>query len=400
MKKFSTYSIFFFLQIGSYCFHLIFLPLYCKHLGFSSSEIAIFSAAGTLGTVIGPILFSFLADKYISVKKISLYAWIFGFLFFLPMFIFKTSILFTSFFLIFFTCFVGITVLLEAQLVKEERSGGVAFEKIRLFGSVGFVLISQLIAAYVDAWGKDSILYFALLVNALIVSAGLNISPYLPRAPERALNSDSFVSAKTLLQKNYILVVLMTLLTTASHGTFFVYFSIYLKALQFSTSEISLYWNLCVVFEILMFIYFSKISERFSLVNILKFSSLLTICRWLILMNVQDKTIIYLTSFLHAFSFAALFLGARKYIAQSLPPTLNAKAQGLHSGLGTGLGALIGRLQCFYAVSKVTDDQSLNYLFSYSIYLAFAGLMLTFFMPNKAKYINKLEPEITIEPEI
>ncbi len=402
MKKFINYSLFFFFQIGSFSFHIIFLPLYCKYLGYDPQEIAIFAVAATFGSIAGPLVITHLAHSYFSPQKIALFAWIFGLISYSLMFFLQDTFIFSLLFGISFFCFIGVWVLLEAHLVEEENYGGTPFEKVRLYGSIGFIVLSQLIAFFVDLYGKPLILFAGMLVNISIVFFGLRIRSYLPKHPEKLKESkEPLGKSKTrLFQKNYILMILLTLLIWASHGVFYVYLSIYLKALGFSAAEISFSWNLGVISEIILFMNFSKLEKRFSIISILRFSCLITILRWLILAFCKIKYLLIVSNLLHAFTFGAFYLGSRKFVTKILPTNLNAKGQGILSGIGSGSGSFLGRVLCMYTVGEISSDLELNELFIGSSYLATLALAVSYLIKDKKSYSNKLQPEILISAKI
>lgn len=402
MKKFANYSLFYFFQIGYFCFPIIFLPLYCKYLGYDPRAIAFFSTAGTLSSILGPIIVTQLAHSYLSPKKIALFAWFIGLLAYFLMFFFQEVFTFSFLFGIYFFCFIGVWVLIEAYLVKEENNGGVPFEKVRLYGSVGFIVVSQLIALFVDIYGKQLILVLGMLINILIVFFGLKIRPSLLDRPEKLKEKNESIGRNkiSLFQKDYILVVLLTLLIWASHGVFYVYLSIYLRALEFSAAEISFCWNLGVVSEIILFMNFSKLEKKFSIVSILRFSCLITILRWLLLSFCKIKYLIIISNLLHAFTFATFYLGTRKFVVKVLPAKLSSKGQGILSGIGSGCGSFLGRLLCLYTVADIPADTELNKLFIDSTYIAILALMVSYLVQNKKSYFNKLQQDPRASTEI
>ncbi len=345
MDALFRYSLFYFLINVNYAVTLAFFPLHAKFLGFTPMQIAVASAASNLATLFGAPGFTSLSHFYIAPRKLLIGCSLFASLAYFPL-LFLTS--FSSvlpFWMAYLILNSGSSVLVDARAVRESTEGLMRFEHARLWGSVGFMGSLALIGALIDIYGLSAIIKVGFCFSCLTHAAAY---PLLFRfsnsVAEKSSEAEPKLSKAPFPRKQLTLVILTTALVWASHGAYYTYFSIYLTTLGWSGSKISLAWNLGVGAEVLVFIFFYRIREYFSLVQIIRACALVSSIRWLLLTSVTSVPLLLGIQVLHAFSFGALYLATIRKVQEILPPEFRERGQGLLSGFATGGGSLGGRL--------------------------------------------------------
>ncbi len=220
-----------------------------------------------------------------------------------------------------------------------------AYSNIRLWGSVGFIVIVSFLG-----WAFDYITIELLPAIMLILMLGIVFNGLLlPEANSVAevsanatLSSDN-KSNLELTQFGLISFLLINILVQVSHGPYYVFFSIYLQQLDYSNTAIGLLWSLGVLAEIVLFWRITFFTRYFSLKNLVILSLLLTVLRWSLTASLSDSLYFLIFSqCLHAFSFGLLHAVAMKYISIFYADKGQLHGHALYSGLGFGLGGAVG----------------------------------------------------------
>jgi len=191
------------------------------------------------------------------------------------------------FLIISWTLFVALrtagNTLVDVHLLKLSSKGILRFEKIRVWGSIGFVVLGALFGLLTDSFGiinaTQILLIYVIIQSALsyyLAPLLHDVPNLLPQLPKRELLS-------ALLDKRIIALFLSVGLNWLSHAPMYVYLSLYLKGIGWSSNEISLAWNVGVVAEILFFLLLRRIEIRIPLTSLLILSMIVSTFRWYIL---------------------------------------------------------------------------------------------------------------------
>ena len=327
---------FYFFYFSIVAVYIIFMPKVLNMVGYSPAQIGILFAAAPLVRFAVPFLFL----KYISLSArvfnlslgLTLLASLFFYLFlhsFWPLFL--TNIL------------LGIGMSLTLPYVEsvalthmpKERYG-----RIRLFGSIGFVLVSLVLVNYIsDPLNAIHFLSFNALLTLLF---GLFIFRYEKIHPAAPLEGSDF----RLL--DHWPLWLSLFLMQVGFGAFYNFFTIYasshpigISSYGISALEMTIYlWTFGVLCEIAM-LYFQAPLLKNSLLKVLQFTVALTVFRWLLLAFFpQNLSLLFLSQSLHAFSFALYHSAAIMYL-HSLYRDKKLSQQ-FFAGIAYGLGGFLG----------------------------------------------------------
>ncbi len=360
--------------------------MYCDGLGFSAFQIAIVSAASTLATILGAPLAVQIAFAYISARKLSVLLCVSSALGFAMLSSFNQFAVFTSIFFLAMLLKRGSDTLIDARAVRESASGTLRFEHVRLWGSVGYVVAGFLIGYLVDRHGSGVILLTGTgIAFCMAFTSGL-VAPFLMDQPEKvgAKEKRSSNVASPQYGKSLAALLAANAFLWASHAALYVYFSIYLRELGWSNTLISVAWNIGVVAEILLFVFFPIVEKRFSLISILRLSCFCTVLRWLILSASDSQSLLLASQVLHAFSFGGCYLASTKLMFLVLPEHMKDRGQGYLVAFGQGFGSVVGRLIVGYLATLLSGYQQLNILFLGSALIATLATICTYWIQEPA----------------
>ncbi len=337
-----------------------YLGLYLSDRGIALFEVAQLLSILMLTKIFAPLIWAMLSDKYHSHLQLVRFGALMTLLCFLGFFYVESFSGFAV--VIFLFSFFWNAVLPQIEVItlfnlKERRS---FYSRVRLWGSVGFILSVFVTGWLIELLGVEVFPYVSLsLIAAIYMSAMLS---YDSPSAESVLAQDAESLLSKLLRKDVLSFYLICFLLQVSHGTYYTYFSIYLEEIGYSKTVIGLLWGLGVLAEVVLFIYMHRWFARQSLAGIMIASLLLTGIRWCLTpLFVESLLMLVVLQTLHAFSFGAMHAVAIQYIHDTFSVRQQGRAQALYSGLGFGAGGALGALLCGFVVS------SFSYSFSFYV---------------------------------
>ncbi len=355
--KLSLFYYFYFASVGVY---VIFLPKILNDIGYSAFNIGIIFAIAPLMRFLTPFLFLKKIELSQSIFKLALFlAVVFSSLFYITiehfyLFLINNALL--------ATCLSLILPYLEVTAVQ--NLGKERYGKSRLYGSIGFMSIALILAKFLDE--PYVAIHYYLVLNILTAIFSILLLKYDVNHSEKK-EEESF----SLLSYWPFWLSLFTM--QVGFGAFYNFFTIYETAHGISLEMTSYLWAFAVICEILM-LYFQAPILKNNLLNIIKFTLVVTIIRWLLLYLYPDNlTITFISQGMHAFSFGLYHSSIVIYLFTIY--TNKKLAQQFMYGVAYGLGGFIGSL-----ISGAVYGE---YLFLYSAFFTLISLLALFFLKEK-----------------
>jgi PPP family 3-phenylpropionic acid transporter len=211
------------------------------------------------------------------------------------------------------------------------------YGRVRLWGSVSFILTAFLGGEILHLWGADGILWAILVIAA----GGVVVGVCLPdsrtdRQPRRR-------GAFWTLARHPVMVrfIVTMALLSSSHAVLYAFGTIYWRSVGISDRVIGLLWAEGVIVEILLFALAAPIVRRLGPGRMLLLGAVGGVIRWTILGATTDLTLLIFAQALHAATFAAAHLGAMTFITEAAPTGMSATAQSLYNALAMGAAIAI-----------------------------------------------------------
>ncbi len=213
---------------------------------------------------------------------------------------------------------------------------------IRLWGSIGFIAMVAGLPFVFKYQGVNSLPGVLLLLFIVTWLATFVISE------KQQIHVPAFSSGKIITVIRHPMVIALfvaCILQTASHGTYYTFFSIYLEELGYSRVFTGWMWALGVVAEVVLFLFIYKLADHFKTYQLFQFALFLTCLRWVLLATLADHLNILLVSqILHAASYGLFHISAIQLIHDWFPGRMQGRGQALYAGLSFGLGGALGSI--------------------------------------------------------
>ncbi|MES9903082.1 MAG: MFS transporter [Sedimenticola sp.] len=374
--RLSGFYLFYFAALGGL---LPYWGLYLKSLGFNAVAIGELMAIPMATKFLAPYVWGWLGDhlgrRMVIVRLGSL----------------LTAVIFLAVFqlqgfwelglaMVLFSFFWNAVLPQFETVVLDYLGDGVSrYARIRLWGSIGFILSVIALGIAVDLQGPLVILpTLFCLYGAIWISSLLIRDPAVrPRPQQQA------PIIEVLKQPAVIAFFAVCFLLQASHGPYYGFYSIHLEAIGYSKTLIGLLWALGVVAEVIIFFFMHRLLQGYGARKVLLASLFLTLLRWLIIGHFADSLEALIPAqLLHAASYGSFHAAAIHIVHHYFTGKHQGRGQALYSSLSFGLGGALGTLVSGF----VWDDVGPSAAFTVAAMVSAAALLVAWRWP-----INEIE---------
>jgi len=343
LVPFAALSASYFAHIG---FFNPYLPLWLKHLGLSLWMIGLLTSMQAVTRVFAPYIWGWLSDR--NGARVPLMRWCSGMallcsfgLLFHPSPWWLAAVLFGMF--IHTSAMMPMSEAAMAHLVSHMGTLDVRrYGRIRLWGSVGFLVTGFISGAWFEAQGMSGFPYWAVLTLLAV-----NISTWtLPDKRESVVQVQGQAGFWQVLRQPQSLWFFATLFFhVLSHVSIYTFFSLYLDELGYGKDMIGILWAVSVIVEIMGFFSQSKWLHWLSL------PTWLCVCTGLMVLRMGLTAfyapllpVLLLAQCLHVFTFAVQHTVCSAWLSKHFPGRLRGRGQALYAVIGYGFTGVTGAL--------------------------------------------------------
>jgi PPP family 3-phenylpropionic acid transporter len=321
--------------------------LYLKSEQFSPADIGILMSLFQISRIFAPNFWGWLADHtgkraqwirltaFLGLCGFTAVFWAHGF--YWLFFVMAALSLFTS----------STLPLAESLTLAHLATTNGHYSRIRMWGSLGFIVAAVILGFLIDFSGIHSLLWFLLIVQITMFALTFT----LPDAKVQAHAHDHFSIWQVIRQPNVLALLIGCALMVTAHGVLYNFYSIYLSDHGYSKGLIGLLWSVGVICEIGIFMLMPKIMARFSLKTILLVSLALAVLRFsMIGVAVDNIVLLVLAQTLHAATFGSFHAASVEVVTQFFNGRHQAKGQAIYNSVAYGIGGTIGGVAGGYAL--------------------------------------------------
>lgn len=330
--------------------HLPFFPVLLAHRGLGEVEIAVVLAVPTILRVFTAPILGLVTDRVADRRLVvtayavaaavgfSLFGFSQGFLAMVAAM--AATALFWN----------GITPGIDTMALALARAGRADYGRMRMWGSVTFILANVLAGAIIARTGAATI-YWLLLAAFWLQAASIMVAPRagppaagsVPTAP-RPVRLPWADFGLLVRDRRLIQVLAGSALIQASHTMAYGFASLYWASLGFDEGTIGVFWAVGVVAEVILFARGTAITARLGPLGLILLGGAGAALRWALFPVIDGSAGWIAVNLLHAFSFASLHLGTIQFASRTAPEHLAGATQGLVltiSGATMACGTLV-----------------------------------------------------------
>ena len=342
--RLSRFYFFYYFFVGSF---VPYWGIYLQSENFSPSSIGILLSLFQISRIVAPNFWGWLADHTgHRVKWIKLTSFL-GLIGFIGVFWAK------GFFWIFLvmlalSLFTSSTLpLAESLTLAHLATTDGHYSRIRLWGSIGFIVASLFLGYLIDLQGINILLWVLLIAQAIIFF----LSNTIPETQDIQHKTNDLSIWKIIKTPSVIALLLGCTLMVSAHGVLYNFYSIYLKDHGYSSGTIGWLWAVGVICEILIFMAMPKILRRYSLKAILLMSLFLGVIRFILIGASPDHLyLLFIAQMFHAATFGSFHAASIEVIAYYFKGRNQTRGQAIYNSVAYGIGGTIGGLGGGYLI--------------------------------------------------
>lgn len=213
------------------------------------------------------------------------------------------------------------------------------YGRLRVWGSIGFLLVASTYGALMDRFGDRA---FPWLTLPLFVGMLLAAWPHRRDTPPEHV--DTVEDAGHLWKRPGVRrFLLMALLMQVGFGPFYVFYTLHMQAAGHSGATIGVLWAVGVLIEIAMFWQAPRLIARFGASRLMMVCMAVTVLRWTVTaLYAHSLPVMVLAASTHALSFAIFHACCMRLMADYFPGKRAAAGQSLLYGFSSGVGGVLG----------------------------------------------------------
>jgi PPP family 3-phenylpropionic acid transporter len=363
-----NFGFFFFAYYGFIGIFSPYASLFFAHRGMTAPQIGVLMSLMQVMRIFGPNLWGWVADRTrrrVGVLRLTALA---ATAVFAGMFFGQT---FAQFFIVMvaintFTSAQG--PLSEALMLSAMRGDLTHYGRLRLWGSIGFIVAVTLGGELLDWRGVELVPWMAWTMLAMVLLAALRM-----RESVLAEQGHAMPSVMAILRQRDVLAFFAScFLMIAAHASLYVFLSLYLAQIGYSKTVIGLLWSLGVVAEIGFFYYQAPLFRRYGVRLLLLASLAIAVVRFLIIgLGAQSLAWMLLAQVLHAATFGTHHSASVMRMQRWFSGPLQASGQALYISISYGLGGTAGGL----LMSLCWDRFGASAVFIAAALMALLGLL-------------------------
>ena len=342
--RLSRFYFFYYFFVGSF---VPYWGIYLQSENFSPSSIGILLSLFQISRIVAPNFWGWLADHSghrVKWIKLTSFLGLIGFIgvfwakgFFWIFLIMSALSLFTS----------STLPLAESLTLAHLATTDGHYSRIRLWGSIGFIVASLFLGYLIDLQGINILLWVLLITQAIIFF----LSNTIPEAKEIHHKKNDLSIWKIIKTPSVVALLIGCTLMVSAHGVLYNFYSIYLKEHGYSSATIGWLWAVGVICEIFIFMLMPKILRRYSLKTILLISLFLGVIRFILIGASPDQFyLLLIAQMFHAATFGSFHAASIEVIAYFFKGRNQSRGQAIYNSVAYGIGGTIGGLGGGYLI--------------------------------------------------
>ncbi len=215
------------------------------------------------------------------------------------------------------------------------------YARVRVWGSIGFILTVVALGVLVDVKGPRSILPALLFFYGAIWLASITVKDQ--DSKPHPVEQPPIMAVLKL--PAVIAFFAVCFLLQAGHGAYYGFYSIYMESVGYSKTVIGQFWAIGVFAEVVVFLFMHRLLKRFGARRVLMTSLGLAVLRWVLIGNFPHSIVIILfAQILHAATFGTFHAAAIHLVHHYFTGSHQGRGQALYSSLSFGAGGAVGTL--------------------------------------------------------
>jgi PPP family 3-phenylpropionic acid transporter len=240
----------------------------------------------------------------------------------------------------FLLCVGTMLPLTETIAVAGVRSAGLDYGRVRIWGSLTFIVANFGGGVLIEALGGGAGIWLIASTVALTVAAAHLLPGPAPRPPDAGAPRAHWrlsMPVRLLRSRLFVLFLLASGCIHGAHATFYTFGALHWQAQGLSAAWVGALWAIGVIAEVILFAYSAGVVQRFSPAQLMLAGGAASVLRWTAMAFDPPLALLVPLQVLHSLSYGAVQLGAILFVARAVPHQGMGNAQAFYAVIGGGL---------------------------------------------------------------
>lgn len=230
--------------------------------------------------------------------------------------------------------------LADVLTMRRARTDGFNYGLPRGIGSIAFVVANIGMGALIARWGPNIVIPWICAAGLTVALAARVLLPPDPvhETGERPGRRDRWRGVSELMRNRpFLLAVGSTALIQATHAFYYAFSALLWKAQGLPATVVGLLWATGVAAEIAFMWFCEPLRRKLGPERLVILGGIAAVIRWTAFAFAPPVWLLFPLQTLHAFSFAAVFMGSLQLIERNAPAHSASAAQTISSAVSGGL---------------------------------------------------------------
>ncbi|MDM3866758.1 3-phenylpropionate MFS transporter [Proteus faecis] len=232
------------------------------------------------------------------------------------------------------------------------------YGKIRVWGSIAFIISSSLLGVLIDVFGHPIILYGLIASTFALFLTSMLRPKVMPQGKVKKAEHNNVSFMKLISDGPVWRFLLCVSLLQGAHAAYYGFSALYWEKAGYDTATIGYLWSLGVVSEVIVFMLSHRLFRRWSARNLLLLSAFAGLLRWGLMGSFTALPALIVVQILHSGTFTVCHLAAMRFISARQEHEI-IRLQAVYSALAMGGSIAIMTIVSGWLYEKLPNQESL-----------------------------------------
>ena len=233
----------------------------------------------------------------------------------------------------------GLSAMMDVRVLEIARADRTRYARVRVWGSISFIVCAPLIGVLADAYGLQAI--FLAMIPALLIG-GLAATTLPGRSMSVRAPSLMRAPGTVLRHRPIALFLLGALVGWTALSAQSSFFTIYLRSLGAPNDLVGWAWSVGAITEVPAMFFFPLLARRFGVERLIVAGALVLVVRQVANVVFTDPALLIGFSLFQGVGYSLMLIGGVTFVSRQAPQGTAATAQGIFTGVASSLSSILG----------------------------------------------------------